>query len=994
MAREHTENQRRVIESDGSDLCVAAGAGSGKTGVLVERYIRLIVQSREGKLPPELQAGVEKILVITFTEKATKEMKARIVERLASLGLIEERRKIETAYISTIHGFCSRLLQENPFEAGVDPRFTVFDETQARRLFRQSFEHVISNAFERGDREIIELVAAAQGAKSPSYETADPMTQLANSVEKTLSSLRGAGRTLEEVEALWEAGVEETTNRNINPVLRLINPLLIEIRAASLALKLVSNSLTGMAKLLCDQLLALMEPLESSPPLAPLATTQPNFTIDPNAVRQSRSSSEEPETQTITANFQSLQRQIEIISEIGAALGKSKRRFGIAPGEMELMQWAGRLKILTDEAFILFRVAAEQEELAGLASHRMWGLVVAVWKAYRAEKRKLGKADSDDLQAEAVRLLESSPAVLTRYRKLFRYLMVDEFQDTNPLQMRLIQLLHHPKAAIPQYRSHTEIAIPPNHLFVVGDVQQSIYGFRSAEPELFRNLEREYRENRAGAHVSLAVNFRSRPEILRLIEQTFRQIWRDSETPFVPLSSGAPFDAKPAPSVEILVTAGLMRRDYVNAEAEGLASRIKHMVESGEHRITSRLDARCGEAVDYRDIAILLRSLTDIQRYEEAFAKRAVPYFVVGGGRGYYARQEIRDLLNVLIALDTPTNDLSLLAALRSPFVGLQVDSLYRLQLCARDFPAVKESRKGASPPLYPSIKRLIESGELPPSEAQKLTTFVTILDRLRDEEDRLPVGHLLERLISATQYDARLLCRPGGRRRLANVRKLLQIANADSVMGVREFILRLKDMEKLSDREGDAPTEEEEANVVRFITVHGAKGLEFPVVILADLCRSIEFAERGLFNCDPRSLSLGTRLPSEPSLSYRSIDRQRQRDEQEEAERLLYVAMTRAREHLVLCGNLGKNRGINLGDRLFSGLGVLEMPHQPTVQTLIGGIEAQIAPLSHYSGVSPARLPDSGSKPGIGARTSREAQLEAALFELSKIDFPDFADS
>ena len=951
-------------------MCVAAGAGSGKTGVLVERYVRLIVQSREGKLPQEQRAGVAEILVITFTEKATKEMKSRIVESLTSLGLIEERRKIETAYISTIHGFCSRLLQENPFEAGVDPRLSVLDETQSRRLLRKSFEAVISEAYETGDQERIELVAAAQGAKFASYETADPMTQLANAVEKTLSKLRGAGKSLEEVEALWLSGAEASAAQSLSPVYDLLNPILSEAKAATNALKLISNGLTGMAKLLCDQLLSIAERSEEDRPPPP--DSGGNF-ADMNPVPPNLRARGRVESQ----GRASIKQQIAILSEMNETLGKSKRRFGIAPGEIELMQWTGRLKILCEEAVVLFRVSAEQEEVASRNSHRMWGLVVEVWKRYQNEKRKLGKADSDDLQSEAVRLLETSPAVLSRYRKHFRYLMVDEFQDTNPLQMRLIQLLHNTNNPISVDESHTKNA---NFLFVVGDVQQSIYGFRGAEPSLFRNLEREYRERRAGKHISLAVNFRSRPEILKLIEQTFRQIWRDSDTPFVPLECGAPFDPKATPSIELLVSAGLMRRDYVKTESAGLASRIRQMVEGREFRITSRLDSRRGEPVAYRDIAILMRSLTDIQKYEEAFSRRGVPYFVVGGGRGYYARQEIRDLLNVLITLDTPMNDVALMAVLRSPIVGAEVDTLYRLSLLSQGDLNGQVAKKRANSPLYPALIELVEGRTLPIDEQRKLDRFLQIMHKLREEEDRYPVGRLLERLISATQYDARLLCRPGGRRRLANVRKLLQIANADSVMGVREFILRLKDMDRLSDREGDAPTEEEEADVVRFITVHGAKGLEFPVVFLADLCRSIEFTETGLFNCDPHALAMGTRLPTDPNVAYRAIDKIRQRAEQEEAERLLYVAMTRAREHLILCGNLGKNRGINLGDRLFAGLGVLEMPSQPLVQTLIGGIEAQIAPFTHYTGTSPAGLPTPHSSESATSMVDVEARIHSIL--------------
>ena len=212
-----------------------------------------------------------------------------------------------------------------------------------------------------------------------------------------------------------------------------------------------------------------------------------------------------------------------------------------------------------------------------------------------------------------------------------------------------------------------------------------------------------------------------------------------------------------------------------------------------------------------------------------------------------------------------------------------------------------------------------------------------------------MPVGHLLERLIARTCYDARLLCRSGGRRRLANVRKLLQMANSDSVMGVRDFIRRLRDLEKLSDREGDAPTEEEAADVVRFLTIHGAKGLEFPVVILADLSKSLIMPERNAFVCHPNHIALGTNLSGIKSVHYKAIDLLRERADKAEYERLLYVAMTRAREHLILCGNQGRNFGLNWADSLFRLLARLDAPNEPTDCLLSGSIIARVAPMAHY---------------------------------------------
>jgi ATP-dependent helicase/nuclease subunit A len=284
------------------------------------------------------------------------------------------------------------------------------------------------------------------------------------------------------------------------------------------------------------------------------------------------------------------------------------------------------------------------------------------------------------------------------------------------------------------------------------------------------------------------------------------------------------------------------------------------------------------------------------------------------------------------------------------------VDTLYRLaqtacQLQSDATDAAKNGRgRKRRQPLYLALPDLLASPDLSPAEADSLARFLEVIEALRLQEDRLPVGHLLERLISRTHYDARLLCRPGGRRRLANVRKLLQMANAEPVMGVRDFIRRLRELEKLSDREGDAPTEEEAADVVRILTMHSAKGLEFPVVILADLSRGLLRPEEGLFTCMGPQLALGARLGGEPDLVYRTADKLRQEADKQEAARLLYVAMTRAREHLILCGNVGRNRGFNWADSLFALLGINAVGPEPEQRALVGGLSALVAPLAHYA--------------------------------------------
>jgi ATP-dependent helicase/nuclease subunit A len=350
--------------------------------------------------------------------------------------------------------------------------------------------------------------------------------------------------------------------------------------------------------------------------------------------------------------------------------------------------------------------------------------------------------------------------------------------------------------------------------------------------------------------------------------------------------------------------------------------------------------------VGYGDVAILLRGLTDIRVYEEAFARHSVPAIVTAGGRGYYARYEIQDLLSVLTLLDSPLDDLALLTALRSPFVGADVDTIYRLCMLARDANSGTGNRPERGP-LYPVLQQLLISPELPADEREKVEPFINAVDSLRRDVDRIPIGRLIDRLIAGTNYDMRLVCRPGGRRKLANIRKLVQIALEEPGLSVCEFVGRMRNLQVLSDREGDAPTAEEGAGVVRIMTIHSAKGSEFPIVVLPDLSRGLVSPETGLFTCDPVSVTIGARTCGEPDAAYRAIAKHRQEADKREYLRLLYVAMTRAREHLILCGNVGRNRGFNWADAVFPALGITSVPAAAERLTLNGGIEAMVAPLT-----------------------------------------------
>ena len=891
----YTPQQQDAVSIRNLDICVSAGAGSGKTGVLVERYVQLIAESKNLSLPEDQKSSPDRILVITFTDKATREMKGRIVKALTELSLNEERRQLETAYISTIHGFCSRLLQENPFDAGVDPRFSVLSESQAKLLQREAFSEIIEECH-GASNEIFELLSAVGSSHRTSGKESDAVSVTAENVENILSIIRGAGNQIQDLAAYVQDETQQTRLTAAHPLSLMLNPLIEECKDVNKLLISLHSDLTGQMSVLCESIISSL-----------------SRACDPN-------------TNKVEA--------VQLFKQISET---KSRRFPLSSESTMFDQYIKRLQLTLSPLKNLQDSSLEREEYSHRHCKQMFQLIYTVWIRYENSKKRLGTLDMDDLQAKAVALLQDRPEVRHRYQQRFTHLLIDEFQDTNRLQMRLVELLHQEQG--------NEV----NNLFIVGDIQQSIYSFRHAEPELFRAMETRFREKSIGKHITLDVNFRSRPEILKIVETVFGNLWNNQS--FIPLSPGAEYTPERSPSVELLLEQSMFRREYVTLEAQALAMRIKKMVQDEEVTLTAIRDPRCGKPVAYRDIAILMRSLTDIQKYEEAFARNDVPCFVVGGGRGYYARREVRDLLNLLTLLDSPLNDHALISTLRSPFVGVDGDTLANLALHSRKLAGSINGLQRY--PLYLTLLSLLEEKMLPEEESVKVSQLVKTLDLIRLKEDRLPVGRLLEQLVASTQYDARLLTRPGGRRRLANIRKLLQIANDYASPGVGKFIERLRTIEKLSDREGDAPTLEEEADVVKIHTIHGAKGLEFPVVFLADLSRSLFYPERGLFACHGPSMTIGSHLMDGPDLSYQAIEKMRMERDKRESERLLYVAMTRARERLVLSGSLprpGKNLGGSWADSLFEMLGVNSIGSEPELRTLLNGIKAIVAPLRYYA--------------------------------------------
>jgi ATP-dependent exoDNAse (exonuclease V) beta subunit len=762
--------QLAAVEARG-EVFVSAGAGTGKTMVLVERFARAVCN--EG-------VDVESILVITYTEKAAGELRSRIRARLVEAGRPELARELDGAWISTIHGFCHRLLRSHPFAAGVDPRFRVLDESQGRVLRSEAFEAALDAFCGNGDPERLRLLAV-YGA-----------TNLRRMLIGVFETLRAAGRHL-----LLELGEQPSLVARLH-----------DLREAARCLADDAGAREG-DRATAGEALALLELDPSADQL---------FDLDHLRVRGERG-----------ATYEEARRAVE-----QAALD------ALAARDRDLLQ----------------------ELLASFADE------------YQEVKDRESALDFEDLQLRARDLLRDEPSIREREQLRFRSIMVDEFQDTNCLQCELIDFL----ASGPGKRE----------VFFVGDEFQSIYGFRHADVAVFRE------RRRAAANVlALTRNYRSRPEVLAVVNHLFRLDFGDE---FQPLSASRDFpDPVFGPPVELLVTdkssyAGDDKPHWRRAEARAIARRVHELIEAGV--------AAPGE------IVLLFAAGTDAEWYEQELRELGIPTYR-GTGKGYFGQQQVADLLAYLRLLHNRYDDEAVVSVLASPFVGVSNDALVLLR------------RAAPKRPLFVGLERGIPE-TMPARDAQLLRAFKQRYDRLTALSSRLSLERLCERIVAEHDYDLAVLAKWDGRRRYANLRKLARLARSyEELRGpdVEGFVRFVRDQEAVGARELEAAAEEEGADAVRLLTIHAAKGLEFKVVFVADAGRdkAPPSSDEILALADGRfGFRVADPVTSERrgAFAYEAVREARKEEERAERLRLYYVAMTRAQERLVVSGAIDPTRG------------------------------------------------------------------------------------
>jgi len=737
--------QLRAIEESGV-VFVSAGAGTGKTTVIVERFCRAVC---------ERGLDVDSILVITYTERAAGELRGRIRRRLQELGRNDLARELDAAWISTIHGFCHRLLRAYPFAAGIDPRFRVLDDSQGRVLRGEAFRTGLEE-FCSGEH------AAARLRLLASY----------------------GGRRLRRM----LTGVHET------------------LRSSGLPLQLEAPGRPQLDELL-EELRACARELGASEALLFLESpAAPEVLLD--------------------------------LSDLRTTDGLDDATRAVERAALEALAVRDR---------------AELQEL-----------LLAYDRAYRAAKDRESALDFEDLQLLARELLGEHAEIRERESWRFRSIMVDEFQDTNRLQCELVDLL----------------ARDDGELFFVGDEFQSIYRFRHADVEVFRE-----RREQAGGVLALTQNYRSRPEVLEVINHLFSADFGEA---FQPLAAAGRFpDPAFGPAVELLVTDKDSYKGtgthWRAAEAKHIAGRVRELVDSGE--------AEPGE------IVLLFAAGTDARLYEEELRAAGLPTFRATG-RDYYHQQQVVDLLAYLRLLHNRYDDEALVSVLASPFVGASNDALVLLR------------RAAPKRPLFAGLEGDMPEG-LSEQDERLFRAFLQRYERLAAQASSLTLERLCEQIVCAHDYDLAVLAQWDGRRRYANLRKLARLARSyEELRGpdVEGFVRFVAEQDAVGASELEAVAEEEGTDVIRLLTIHSAKGLEFKVVVVADAGRDRGRSDADEILClpdgrlgfrvaDPAS---GKRLPTE---EYEAVKAAERDAEDAERRRLYYVAMTRAIDRLIVSG-------------------------------------------------------------------------------------------
>jgi ATP-dependent helicase/nuclease subunit A len=834
---------------------VSAGAGSGKTRVLVERFLRLLEENTGWR--------VSDIVAVTFTEKAAREMVSRIRREIRSR--IDEsksaaererwrvhRNALDSARIGTIHSLCASILRAHPAEASLDPAFEVIEEIEAAALLERAIQQAIDEAArdDNPPRNLIEIFAYM----SP-HDVQEAIRLLVAQGERARRALsKLASSAADEILKFWQ----ETLNQLRFDAARA----LVERREWASDAQTISRLQASDASDKREQCRAQVAALLASLP-----------------------SKDDPDDRD------SLARALLDIAACINLQGGSKKKWSSEEDFIAVKEALSRLRDAVRSEKLLALELNDLDRVAAEITARLTRLYEKARERFRALKAERAALDFNDLEEITGQLLSSHKEVCDRYtdpaRGLLRALMVDEFQDTSPLQKQILW----------------KIAPRSGEFFIIGDSKQSIYRFRGADVTVFHDAQIEF-TSKGGSEVGMDTCFRTHERLINFVNHIFETVFtRESryDTPYEVMSANRQPVSAAAPIELHIVTQDKQQENRLTTgelreiEATLIARRIKEIIEQGQVLVCER--ERAARPARHDDFAILFQASTHFEIYEQALADASVPYVTIAG-RGFYDRQEITDITNLLAFLVSPNDSLRLAAALRSPMFALSDETLFRLRSRPRT--------------LWKSL--CDESLEHREDEREAVAFARDTLSRLRAIAGRFSAAEIITAAVEETGYLATLMALPHGERRCANLEKFIEQAHALSSMTLSEVVERTTKLRFKEVREGEATIEE--AGAVRLMTVHKSKGLEFPIVWIAD-ATSKGGRDKDKVAAHPDfgvsvNVEAGVIETADERLrpaSFEMLKRIEEQMDRAEKKRLLYVAATRARDHLIVSGTMGRGK-------------------------------------------------------------------------------------
>ena len=886
MERKWTPAQKSAIDTRDCNVLVSAAAGSGKTAVLVERIISMITD-------PDKNIDIDRLVVVTFTKAAAAQMKDKIRKALDSMldenqgdvNLLRQITLLNNAQITTIDSFCLWIIRNHFPEVNLDPGFRIMDEGEKKLIENDVLEDVLEEFYAEADEEFFNLVDAFGMGRDDSG-----LVSIIDKIYRFSRSNPWIDEWFDECMLVYD---DETYD---NPA---IKELYDSIKNALLDYRDKYNRLVDIC----------------SEPAGPAAYTGA-LQSDLLGINEMINSQDFGELgrKIRTFSFEALSRKKD------AGADPALKEY--VKGQRKLFKdYIGRLndKIFLKEDDGIF----EDMQGAGIQIRTLLKVAKVYAKRVSEVKREKGIIDFNDMEHLALSILvkkEDGKLVYTetadKLANRFEEILIDEYQDSNQLQEVILNAV-----------SKTRLSGENNNIYMVGDVKQSIYKFRLACPELFIEKYDTYGETGDNVRIELQKNFRSRENVLECANDVFSHIMNKNfsgigydET--VRLNAGFPYpeysdsnygdEANKSTDVILISSENEEEATTRELEADRLAKLIEGIVSSGVNVYDA--DENIYRPAEYRDIVILTRSVTGwADTFADALMDRGIPAYT-DSSTGYFSVREIQVILSMLTIVDNPVQEISLAAAMMSYFGGFTAAELGMVRKLGRE-----HADKNTHNNLYEHLKAVAVLGgadNIQETDVKQLSgkcaLFLAKLTEYRDKSSVEPLYDLCWEMIYDSGYYDYVGTMPAGAQRQANLNVLLERAagyGKSSYSGLFNFLRYIERLKKFDEDFAEGAASLDNENLVRIMSIHKSKGLEFPIVILAGAHKSINFMDATAPVLVDQNLGIAVdyvdleRRTKTPTIIKGAMARRIVRESIAEEERLLYVAMTRAREKLIITG-------------------------------------------------------------------------------------------